>query len=302
MWRNRVIGQPVCTTVATGDADVTGMRTVLDGLGVRLPAPGWVVLDAVRQHRFTGELTLIGSPPVRLWADRGRIYRAEPVDAPPLAACLVAVGVLTPVDIARGVVRAAGREYLGALFERVLTADRHAVEFAVATLTDDALREIAAQQLAAAECVPYAFDPVGTHQWSGGSGPAGMVDRAPAESAHPGPLAAPPADAVPARGPSVPTPPVPPPTSTPPSSTESTGSSESSESIDWDRLPFLDALSNGAPAPAAPGAGFAVIWPDGDVDRRPDSGSVATQRAATGTRISAATAGRLLDERFGPSS
>jgi hypothetical protein len=293
MWRNRVNEKRACTTVAFGDADVTGIGTVLDGLGVRLPAPGWVVLDAVRQQRYTGELTLIGSPPVRLWADRGRIYRAEPLDSPPLAACLVAVGVLTPVEMSRGVVRAAGREHLGALFERVPTADRHTVEFAVATLTEDALREIAAQQLAAAESVPYAFDPVGTHQWSGGPGAAGVVDQPPATPAaeFTEPLAAPPADAVPASGPAVPTPP------------DTPESSDPSEPIDWDRLPFLDSLSNGKPASAGQGEGFAVIWPDGDVDRRPTAGRVATaQPAPTGTRISAATAGRLLDDRFGPAS
>jgi hypothetical protein len=291
MWQKCVIRQPDCTTVGFGDADVTGMGSVLEGLGVRLPAPGWVVLDAVRQQRFTGELTLIGSPPVRLWADRGRIYRAEPLDAPPLAACLVAVGVLTPMEMTRGVVRAAGREHLGALFERVPTADRHAVEFAVATLTEDALREIAAQQLAAGEIVPYAFDPVGTHQWSGGSGAARAMEvPGPTSEAAPGPLAAPPADAVPASGPTVPAPPAPP------------ESSESSEPIDWDRLPYLDGLSD-PPSTSAPTEGFAVIWPDGDVDRRPAGGRVATAPPApTGTRISFAPTGRLLDERFGPFS
>jgi hypothetical protein len=290
MWPNGVTKPRTSTTVGSGDADVTGIGTVLDGLGVRLPAPGWVVLDAVRQQRFTGELTLIGSPPVRVWADRGRIYRAEPLDAPPLAACLVAVGVLTSVEMARGVVRAAGREHLGALFERVPTADRHAVEFAVATLTEDALREIAAQQLAAAESVPYAFDPVGTHQWSGGSGAAAAPLPAPEAAADTGPLAAPPADAVPASGPSVPTPP------------ESQSRPEPTEPIDWDRLPFLDGLAHDAPTSSAPGEGFAVIWPDGDVDRRPAGRVTTAQAAPTGTRISPATAGRLLDDRFGPAN
>jgi hypothetical protein len=53
----------------------------LDALGLRgaLPCPGWVVLDAARDHRFTGELvtTVDGiDGEFRVYFDRGRIYVA----------------------------------------------------------------------------------------------------------------------------------------------------------------------------------------------------------------------------------
>lgn len=328
------------------------MTSAQDALGVRLPAPGWAVLDAVRLHAFTGELTLVGVPPVRLWADRGRIYYAEPLDAPPLAARLLAAGALTHGELARGVVRVLDREHLGALFERAPGADRHAVLLAVARFTEDALRSVAAQQLAAAEITPYAFDPAGVHAWGDGGGPASTAAGATPSTSTAAGFAAPPADAVPAAAPvgpegfpapspaehaTRPAAPVGAPLAAPPATAPAAGD-------DWEHLPYLDRLatepatrvvrdreaearetgsreSDVRPADVAgvevrgaevrdaretraPEA-FAVIWPDGDVERRTGAhGTVGSNgTAAEGTSplagVPVGTRTRLLDDRFG---
>lgn len=299
------------------------MSSALDALNVRLPAPGWAVLDSVRTRGFTGELTLIGAPAVRVWADRGRIYLAELLESPPLAARLVADGLLTPSEAARGVVRAAGREYLGALFERVPTADRHQVLVAVDGYTEAAVRTIAGQQLAAADVVPYAFDPCGVHAWNEQPAQVVVPHAAPVGVTT---LAAPPVDAVPAPAPEpepeavaaptpAPAPPAPAPVGAPaPAAVRAaqpaaTAPRVATPAVDWEHLPYLDRL---AAEREARGDAFSVIWPDGDVERR----SAANGHAANGNGmyghhdtpangvasiagVSAGARTRMLDDRFG---
>ncbi len=66
----------------------------LFGLVGTFPRPGWVVLDAARDHRFTGELVFDVDPEVRVYLDRGSIYLAERSTDPSLGSRLVDAGAL----------------------------------------------------------------------------------------------------------------------------------------------------------------------------------------------------------------
>ena len=137
----------------------------LEDLGLRVPVPGWQLLDAVRVYQFTGEITVVGAPVSRLYADRGRIYFAEAHDAPPLAAVLVARGLVTPHELALGSVRVNGHDHLGRLFERARSIPADTVRVAVAELTEQVVRDVAGQTLAAVTLEPYAFHRSGIHVW-----------------------------------------------------------------------------------------------------------------------------------------
>lgn len=138
----------------------------LFGLAGTFPRPGWVVLDAARDHRFTGELLFETSPRVRIYADRGHIYLAERVTDPSLGARLVDAGALTAVQLERGVVRIGEIEHLGRLFERVPTLDRHAVIVTAELMTDECVGWLAAQRVAEVASTPYRHHESGVHQWS----------------------------------------------------------------------------------------------------------------------------------------
>lgn len=304
------------------------MPSALDALDVRLPAAGWAVLDAVRARAFTGELTLIGSPAVRIWADRGRIYLAERFGAPPLAARLIAAGLLTPADVARGAVLLDGREHLGALFERVPTVDRHAIQLAVGNITAEALQTIAGQQLAGGEVVPYAFDPSGVHAWSEVALP-GPALPAPSPVAPPSAVAppvaaapppaepAPPAPPVPATAsPTLPPPPTPPPSPPPPAPPTVVAADPPQPDTGAPLAAGVTAVAAEAAEAAvvavaadlatdegeARADAFSVIWPDGDVERRSGSNGLYGREAHESPLLAGVSAGvrtRILDDRFG---
>lgn len=143
-----------------------------DDLGVRVPAAGWQILDDLRARRFTGEVTLVGSPAARAYFDCGRIYFAESHGAPPLAAVLVARRLVTSDELELGVVRVNGHDHLGRLFERAPSISADAVRVAVAELTQQVVQAVAGQTVAAVAVVPYAFHPSGVHLWQASPIPA----------------------------------------------------------------------------------------------------------------------------------
>ena len=96
----------------------------LFGLAGTFPRPGWVVLDAARDHRFTGELVFDVEPEVCVYLDRGKIYLAERSTDPSLGARLVDAGALNAVQLEHGSMRIGDTEHLGRLFERVPSVDR----------------------------------------------------------------------------------------------------------------------------------------------------------------------------------
>ena len=126
------------------DARIAGAGDVADVLGIAgtFPRPGWVVIDAIRERGFTGEVVCATTPVVTIHADRGRIYVAERATDPPLSERLVAAGALTPDALEQGIIRLAGAEHLGRLFERAPQVDRDSV-LAANDLINDLLPRMA---------------------------------------------------------------------------------------------------------------------------------------------------------------
>lgn len=165
------------------------------GLASTYPRPGWVVLDAIRDRGFTGEVMCRTTPSVTVWADRGVIYLAERDDDPSLGRRLVEAGALTEAQLVAGAVQVSGDEHLGMLFERAPDVDRHAVIVTNQLLTDDCVGWLAGQRVHGAIVIPYRHHASGAHRWS---------DDHPAPPPLPGPAV----DA-PAGGPSPFAPPTP---------------------------------------------------------------------------------------------
>jgi hypothetical protein len=173
----------------------------LFGLAGTFPRPGWVVLDAARDHRFTGELVFETTPVVRMYFDRGRIYLAERVTDPSLGARLVDAGALNAAQLERGAMRFGDDEHLGRLFERVPSVDRHAVLVTTELMTEECIGWLAGQNVRSVESAPYRRHPSGVHRWDrpddvielhpGDPLPAPAPDEAPIEVAPPEPLFAP---------------------------------------------------------------------------------------------------------------
>jgi hypothetical protein len=144
-----------------------GANDTADVLGIAgtYPRPGWVVIDAIREHGFTGEVVCATTPAVTLHADRGRIYIAERASDAPLGERLVAAGALTPAELEQGVIRLAGAEHLGRLFERAPQVERDAVLAANDLMNDECLGWLAAQRIHGADVTPYRHHPSGMHRW-----------------------------------------------------------------------------------------------------------------------------------------
>ena len=174
------------------------MSAELFGLAGSLPRPAWVVLDAARDHRFTGELAFETLPEVRVYLDRGRIYLAERVTDPSLGTRLVDAGALNAAQLEHGSMRLGGAEYLGRLFERVPSIDRHAVLVTTELMTEECVGWLAGQHIGAVESIPYRHHECGIHRWEapddavelvpGSPLPAPAPDEAPVEIAPPEPL------------------------------------------------------------------------------------------------------------------
>ena len=148
------------------------------GLAETLPRPGWVVLDAARDCRFTGELTFHTNPAVAVYLDRGRIYFAERLGDAPIGLQLVEAGVLTAAQLDHGSIRVGGTENIGRLFERCPLADRDVALVAVNLLTEECFGWLASQRVRAVDVKPYRFHVSGLHQWDR---PHGAIDLSPGD-------------------------------------------------------------------------------------------------------------------------
>ena len=145
------------------------------GLAGTFPRPGWVVLDAARDHRFTGELVFDTSPGARVYFDRGVIYLAERISDPSLGSRLVDAGTLSAVQLERGSVRIGPIEHLGRLFERVPGLDRHTVIVTAELMTEECIGWLAAQRVVDVASAPYRHHASGMHQWGRGATHGGLV-------------------------------------------------------------------------------------------------------------------------------
>jgi hypothetical protein len=170
----------------------------LFGLEGTLPRPGWVVLDAARDRRFTGELRFDTLPQVLVYLDRGRIYLAERETDASLGARLVDAGTLNAVQLEHGAMRIGDDEHLGRLFERVPSVDRHMVLITAEMMTDECVGWLAHQRVDELRATPYRHHPSGVHRWDRVDGwvelvpgaplPAPAPDERPVEIAAPEPL------------------------------------------------------------------------------------------------------------------
>src|SRR3954471_20845536 len=174
-------------------------QIVEDVLGVEgtLPPPGWVVRDAIRERRFTGEVLFGTTPEARVYADRGRIYLAERPSDPSLGARLVDAGALNATQLEHGAMRIGETEHLGRLFERVPSVDRQKVIVTAELMTDECVGWLARLRISDVEVTPYRHHPSGAHRWDGAQAPelapgdplpAPAPDAAPVAIAPPEPL------------------------------------------------------------------------------------------------------------------
>jgi hypothetical protein len=173
---------------------------VEDVLGIEgtFPRPGWVVLDAIRDRRFTGEVAFETTPQVHVYADRGRIYLAERASDPSLGARLVDAGALNATQLEHGAMRIGAAEHLGRLFERVPSVDRQKVIVTAELMTEECVGWLARLRISDIDVTPYRHHPSGAHRWDhasiahevapGDPLPAPAPDAAPVAIAPPEPL------------------------------------------------------------------------------------------------------------------
>ncbi len=171
--------------------------TELFGLAGTFPRPAWVVIDAARDHRFTGEISFESTPTVHLYFDRGRIYLAERITDPSLGSRLIDAGVLNAAQLEHGTMRLGEVDHLGRLFERVPSVDRYAVLVTSEMMTEECVSWLAGQQVPSVDVRPYRHHPSGVHRWDRPDGwhdlnpgdplPAPALDDAPVEISPPEP-------------------------------------------------------------------------------------------------------------------
>ena len=161
----------------------------LFGLTGTFPRPGWIVLDAARDHRFTGELSFDVDPEVRVYLDRGTIYLAERTTDPSLGARLIDAGALNAAQLEHGSMRIGDTEHLGRLFERVPSIDRQTTIVMTEMMNDACVGWLARQVVRGVVSTPYRHHPAGIHRWER---PDDVVDLRPGDPLPaPAPTAAP---------------------------------------------------------------------------------------------------------------
>jgi hypothetical protein len=129
------------------------------------PRPAWQVIDAAREMRLTGELTLMTTPISRIYLRDGVVYFADKATDGGLGIRLVLEGVLTRGQLSNGTVLVNGAEHLGRLFDRDATVDRHAVELAVEMFVDDVLTQVAEEPVTQWQIALYKRHPSGVDRW-----------------------------------------------------------------------------------------------------------------------------------------
>lgn len=127
--------------------------------------PAWEVLDAARERRFTGVLTLGTDPVTDVYLDRGRVYLAECDGDPAIGLRLVAVGVLSLDQLDEGSVSVADEAHLGRVFELVPDVDRARVVAALESVTDETVVWLAVQTPEWVTARPYLRHPSGVDRW-----------------------------------------------------------------------------------------------------------------------------------------
>ncbi len=138
----------------------------LFGLVGTFPRPGWIVLDAARSHRFTGELVFETLPVVTVYLDRGEIYLAERITDPPLGSRLIDAGAINTAQLEHGSIRVGEVAHLGRLFERVPSVNRHTVLVMTEMMTEECVGWLAGQLVRNVTSTPYRHHPAGIRRWT----------------------------------------------------------------------------------------------------------------------------------------
>ncbi len=231
----------------------------LFGLAGTFPRPGWVVLDAARDHRFTGELTFEVTPETRIYLDRGRIYLAERSTDPSLGARLVDAGALNAAQLEHGSMRIGETEHLGRLFERVPSVDRQSTLLITELMNESCVTWLAGQNVRAVTSTPYRHHPAGVHRWDR---PADAIDLRCGD-----PLPAPPPSEAPIE-------------LAPPESIFPDASNDTDPVIHWNEASWLDERTSTVDRTVAMDTGSTATGP---MDSRPiNTGSINTGSMSSG--------------------
>jgi hypothetical protein len=177
----------------------SGLRQL--GFDSTAPLPAWVILNAVRNQAFSGEVTLHTMPAVRVWASDGTVYWAERAGATPVADRLVELGAITPAQMAQGAVWLGETLHLGRLLERVPNLDHDEIVNALAFVRDSLTAEVADLVTDRVDVVPGRHHASGIVFWFDA---AQHTSPAPQPAPSPAPAAALAAERSPLSGPPAP--------------------------------------------------------------------------------------------------
>lgn len=144
---------------------VTGSSCRLLQLELPDARPVWAVLDAAGARHFTGTVSLQFEPNVRVHFLDGEVYFAEREHGPTIEQILLDADLVTPDQLASGVVEVQGTRHLGRLFDRVPGIDRDAVELTVELLTATLLGEIADHTAPGVSIASYRHHVSGIQRW-----------------------------------------------------------------------------------------------------------------------------------------
>lgn len=135
------------------------------GLDTSSPLPAWMLLNAVRHQRFSGEVTLHTMPAVRVWAVDGTVYWAERAGALAVADRLVELGVLDQRQAAAGTTQLGDAAFVGQLFARVPNLNRDEVMNALGYVRDTIIAEVAESVAARVDVAAGRHHPSGIVFW-----------------------------------------------------------------------------------------------------------------------------------------
>jgi hypothetical protein len=126
----------------------------------------WEVIEEARGAKITGELAITtASSKTLVYLETGSVYFAHADGEETLANRFVEAGAITAEQLRRGVVRLNGVEHLGRLFERDATVERDAVELALELMTEQALTEVASQEVLSSQTTMYRQHSSGVVRW-----------------------------------------------------------------------------------------------------------------------------------------
>lgn len=127
--------------------------------------PVWSVVAQIGTDRFTGRVAVGAAPRVSVWALDGVVYLVERDDDAAVQTRLVTSGLVSPEQLAHGVMLVDGRVSLARLFQRVPDLDRNGVLQALRRANDSTLSAIADLSADPVERTPALLHPADIAEW-----------------------------------------------------------------------------------------------------------------------------------------